>query len=148
MRSPSSNDRSFAGAAVLAVLLGWAPDVRGDTLTCPATVRAAQKALDPAASWTAVDDTREYPLRAASFTDGPPQRLALLKPGSVKRRGKVITESWRFEGDFPEGRWLSCAYLDTTVQLARRIPDGVTRCTVTYERNDTAIATLRTIDCE
>jgi hypothetical protein len=58
---------------------------------------------------------------------GHPKKQAALIPTSTSDHGNAST--WKFEGDFPEGKWLSCDYEQGFARLVRRIDDTAKSCT-------------------
>ena len=57
--------------------------------------------------------------------DGPPERQASLKP-NYKTNSRA--SGWKFEGDFPGGKWLSCDYAEGLIQLGFRLDDSIKQC--------------------
>ena len=101
-------------------------------LSCPATITTQQSGA-PAEGWDVSEavTNQKHVLRAAGFFDGPPKDQAQLKPRvqPSKAGNKTI---YTFEGPAPDGIWLSCGYDGTRVVASKKIPSGITRCTVAY----------------
>ena len=73
-------------------------------------------------------------LTGAGFMAGAPETLTDLKP-SLTKEGKLRTVMrWDFEGAYPEGKWLSCAYGSGAVTLSRSIDANTKSCEVSYTR--------------
>lgn len=87
------------------------------------------------------------PLTAAGFMQAPPSMRADLKPSATTKTKSGIVVEWVFEGDYPQGKWLSCDYAGGAVSLAKRIPDAVSVCSVTYERVGKNKNSLRQVSC-
>ncbi|AVS72680.1 STY0301 family protein [Paracidovorax cattleyae] len=137
--TPSPAPRSQAGRpSLLAILLLAAAGLPGaamaapTTLECPATVqldapRATASGLP--AGTDIVLDTRPLRLTGYNLFDGPPAQGAALVPQSDKPGKGGSTAMWSFEGDYPQGKFLSCDYAGGTVRLVQRTDDAVKRCT-------------------
>jgi hypothetical protein len=86
-------------------------------------------------------------LTAAGFMQGQPSTRADLKPFSTARSGSGSVVKWKFEGPYPEGKWLSCEYAQGAVSLARRIDDSFTECSVTYRKTKHGTQSVQSIAC-
>ena len=79
---------------------------------CPASMSEESIVVTPpSADWRSyVSSPRK--LKAAGFMGGPPETLTELKENSYKEGKQRTVVRWDFEGDYPDGKWLSCAYGD------------------------------------
>lgn len=99
-------------------------------LTCPATLSATASAQAPA-GWEAVPSMQPGAFSGIGLFSGHPREMAALVPDRQSRRGKQLVSTWDLPGG-SEGYWLACAYTQTSLQLAQRLPAGLTRCTAAY----------------
>jgi hypothetical protein len=75
------------------------------------------------------------PLTGAGFMQAPPEKMAYLKPSSTNDSKNRTTVIWKFEGDYPLGKWLTCDYSDGVGSMSKEIDRNVTECVVTYAKN-------------
>lgn len=114
--------------------------------TCPASIPAAAVQVHALpGQWTAFTP-RPLALSGAGFLQGPPATLSDLKPYSTIEAKTTLTLSWKFEGPYREGIWLSCDYAGGVVSLAKRIPDQTRGCSVAYTKHGKSYA-LADIRC-
>ncbi len=100
---------------------------------CPLHVVASSaNVTDVLAPWKLNSRTEKIKVKSADFSDGPPAEMAILKPYDVKEKkgGSVVT--WKFEGDYPQGKWLSCGYVGNLISLSQELPKRVSECKITY----------------
>ena len=72
-------------------------------------------------------------LSAAVPIDGPPERRGGLADFEERRSKQQTTYIYRFEGSYPEGKWLECSYGEYgQVTLSRKMDDRVQKCEFTY----------------
>lgn len=86
------------------------------------------------------------PLTGAGFMQAPPEKMAYLKPTSTKDQKNSTTVIWKFEGDYPLGKWLTCDYANGAVSMSKEIDKTVTECAVTYEKKNKN--RLITVNCK
>lgn len=80
-------------------------------------------------------------LTAAAPMDGPPARSITLIPDSSDERDGTEIDRWQFAGEFPDGKFISCAYgSEGVVLLAKRIDDRTTGCEVIYKKHQGKLA--------
>lgn len=141
-----------------ALALGWVctPAAAKETLQCPDTLRVSDAVLQspdlPAG--TGIDLERHGSLRLFSVGvySGHPRDMAQLIPsneGEPQPRGKSIS-IWRFEGPYPYGKYLVCAYGPVgSVQVYKRVGDTVAVCTGTAKKDAAHDAVLSaSFECE
>ena len=93
---------------------------------CPPFLETEQGSKQAPEGWNAVVNRNgKLPLVGANFTDGRPEQLADLKGESERRKGKITVTNWNVEGTSADGLWLYCRYLDTTVVLTQKLPNGM-----------------------
>ena len=103
---------------------------------CPAQVRlnpatATLQASVPGFAGQVSD--QPLPLTGASAFDGPPEEGAALKPAASERGPGGPGSShglttWRFEGPYPAGKWMSCDYAQGVARLVLQLPPETARC--------------------
>lgn len=130
------------------------------TLTCPAYASEQRLACPPQLPVetisfpSAVDDgwTRHVPspleLTSAGFMQASPEKMAHLKPfSSIARKNKLLV-TWKFEGDYPQGKWLSCDYAGGVLSLSKEIQAELSECVLSYEKNSQGKVRDIQIDCK
>ena len=101
---------------------------------CPATVTVDQRASAPAPDWTVSYSGYQTAVAGVTIFDGPPSQQASLVPDSEKPSGDNLVQIWQLPKS-DRGYWLQCNYANTTAQIARRLPESVSRCDVVYDHN-------------
>ncbi|MDE2428667.1 MAG: hypothetical protein KGM99_08065, partial [Burkholderiales bacterium] len=77
---------------------------------CPETVSAKYLQINsPDPDWQA-QVARPVALSSVGFMQAPPEQLEILKPTSVRENRRHRIVEWKFEGDYPQGKWLACYY--------------------------------------
>ncbi len=132
----------FSRAALLISIAGPA---LAAPIQCPPTLTVTETATAVPQGMQAFDAEPKHAWTNAQFSDGPPKDQAWLAPDSSKPSGKTFTNFWSFGGS-PEGTWLSCSYIGTSVLLSFRLPDATKSCTVQYDSGVTPPAATA-IDC-
>ena len=56
---------------------------------------------------------------------GPPEKEAAMVPDYKDKSGD---DGWRFDGEFKEGKWLSCDYAGGAIRLATQLDDAIQQC--------------------
>lgn len=81
--------------------------------------------------WTPFVSSPLY-LSSAAPTDGPPERLGVLRERNATKTKTGWKRTYALDGHYPDGKWLRCDYgAFGEVSLAKRLPDEITTCTVT-----------------
>jgi hypothetical protein len=104
-------------------------------LACPDVVQAETIQLKQMKSEWAARARGDFRLSSAGFNDGPPEKLAALKPSLVVDRRKQSLETWVFDqSEFSDGLWLVCGYGGPAGQitLAKQLPSSYSECSVRY----------------
>ena len=116
--------------ALLATAIGSAaPAVQ---LSCPEHVETIQQAVTVPGGWqTSQDRTMsevgQLPRTTMGFSDGPPQERATLAPSaSLRKANGVRVNRWSLQHS--EGVWFVCSYSQTTIQLSKPLPAGLSNC--------------------
>lgn len=98
---------------------------------CPLTMPAEAITVHAPHGWTGATPSF-LRLNRGGLMFGPPAKMAYLVPDKSKSTPTKTVLTFSFdEGD---EKWLYCTYSDA-VQLARRLPDAATECTVTSVKN-------------
>jgi len=114
--------------------------------TCPATLAVTESAQAPA-GWETVAAGQPHTFNGISLFSGHPREMASLVPDKQSRSGKQLLSSWSLPGG-SERYWLACGYAQTTVQAARRLPAGLSRCTATHTGPASALQGSPEVRCE
>ena len=100
-------------------------------LVCPSKIDASHVKLTYAEDgWTPFVESH-LRLTSVSFMDGPPEKIGHLKPLTTSKYKKNDSDTFTFEGNFPNGKWLSCLYDGTQISLSKKIDDALRVCVVT-----------------
>lgn len=129
----------------LTVSVCFGGSARAAPLHCPPTLKVEQRVTEVPVGLSAFDSESRHGWTNAQFSDGPPDERAWLAPDRTVRNGRSFTNVWTF-GKSPAGTWLACAYDGTSMIVASRLSDGITRCEISYDSNVTP-PTARSIDC-
>ncbi|MBV7538938.1 hypothetical protein KW842_24495 [Duganella sp. sic0402] len=119
-------------------------------LACPDVVQAESIQFMKVKSEWAARAVGDFRLSSAGFNDGPPEKLAALKPSLVASRGKQSLETWVFDpSEFSGGLWLVCGYGGPAGQitLAKQLPSSYSVCSVRYTPSVKAGAQNIAITC-
>lgn len=133
---PSLTPPLRAWATAIALIIAGIPSfpARAAEYICPANTLLPKR--DSAVSsdgWTQILQQSPLLLSGANVFDGPPSDLASLVPTREAGKGDHTKAIWKFEGDFPNGKWISCDYGSGAAALVRRINDDATQCTAAYD---------------
>lgn len=115
-------------------------------LNCPATVSVAASAQPPA-GWEAVPSAQPHAFNGIGLFSGHPREMASLVPDKQSRSGKQLVSTWSLPGG-SERYWLACGYTQTTLQLAQRLPAGLSRCTATHSGPAASLQASPELRCE
>ncbi|MBB3118644.1 STY0301 family protein [Pseudoduganella violacea] len=100
---------------------------------CPEGVAQASIKLENIPSGWTPYIARPLYLHAAAPIDGPPERRGQLADYEERQSKHATTYIYKFEGAYPEGKWLQCSYGEYgQVTLSRRIDDRIQKCELTY----------------
>jgi len=115
-------------------------------LTCPATLAVTEGAQAPA-GWEAVGTSQPHPFNSISLFSGHPREMASLVPDKQSRSGKQLLSTWSLPGG-SERYWLACGYAQTTMQAAKQLPAGLSRCTASHTGPAAALQASPEVRCE
>lgn len=118
-------------ASALNLMAGSCVATTTPQFQCPREIQTEQRIAGDQPDWTAsVEDTR-YPLVSIRLSEGEPAGMAWLAPTESKG---VAVQSWSLPSS-KEGYWVSCGYGGTSVVLSRRLPEGIKKCTVWFDKD-------------
>lgn len=104
----------------------------GQNISCPETVRVASATLessDVPAGHKVIVSKSPVRLTGINAFNGPPEDGAVLVPKSERSSRSASTATWKFEGDYPQGKFVSCDYAQGLIRVAARLEDTVSTCT-------------------
>ncbi len=118
---------------LLAALSGSAGAAVSTSLSCPPALPTSAIKIDSVdGDWVPYVKSPMY-LYAAAPIDGPPDNRGDLVPDKERRGKGTVTTTYTFQGSYPQGKWLQCAYGENSqMTLSRRMPDAIAACTITY----------------
>ena len=117
-------------------------------IDCPANIPAALLQVTSAPEgWTPFTPS-PLTLTAAAFMQASPEKMAYLKPYSTSENKKNSIVTWKFEGDYPQGKWLTCDYAGGAVSLSKEIDRGISSCTIEYEKKNRGKAGFVQVVCK
>jgi hypothetical protein len=133
---------------VAALLLGPVAHAEPPTFDCPQSVAVKESPSGRASGgWRFVPGPAERQHANLDVFDGHPSERASLKPDREPARSTQWTATWLF----PRGTtntWLGCRYRGTEAMLARRLPDGLVRCTATYREIGSTVEATGRLVCD
>jgi hypothetical protein len=109
-----------------------------DSFVCPELVRISSGSvvLDSVPSgYEAIISKAPIRLSGINVFDGPPEQGAALMPYSEKSNSKKLETMsvWKFEGNYPQGKFISCDYAKGLVRVVAQTNDSVISCTAKTE---------------
>ena len=111
-----------------------AVDAAEAALNCPAEISEGSVQIrTPSPEWHGFAGL-PFRLHGAVFMSGDPSSREHLKGSSRETKEKEIS-TWKFEGDYPNGKWLSCLYAMGFISLSQRIDDRFSECSLVYRKD-------------
>ncbi len=114
-----------------------------DSVACPASLATRQEPVKDHPGWTVFDRDNHSFLDGITIYEGSPEGLHI--PDLSDRQSDdddghtpPVAPSKSSEVDvwtLKKGKeyWIKCSYLGNTVGLTRKLPPGITKCSVKYE---------------
>lgn len=97
-------------------------------VSCPLTLPENSIKVEQAPDgWLATSNLAR--LSSAGMLSGHPSRIGYLVPNSTKKAKGSAVDTWAFQPG--EEKWLWCGYGSEVIQLAKRMDDKATHCTIT-----------------
>lgn len=126
----------YAAGTLSATMFAQQSFASDQRIECPVEIPATSfKVTNAADSWTPLVPS-SLTLTAAGFMQASPEKMAHLKPFSTSEDKKRVLVTWKFEGDYPQGKWLTCDYAGGVVSLSKEIARSTSVCTVIYEKKN------------
>ncbi|GGO67765.1 STY0301 family protein [Bowmanella pacifica] len=105
---------------------------------CPQAIQAGWQVSDVPSGWQMwgqyARTEHTHNLVSLTFSDGPVEEGALLRPQSVEiqqdQAAKVVEESYDFSDKVNNQIWQVCLYADSPVMLSRPLPQQYSVCAV------------------
>lgn len=140
---------TFAWSATILFLFQSAANAAAPPLECPSSI--AEKSIqlvDTPKGWTTFTGSPLY-LHGAAPLDGPPEKLGELSDYKQSGGKHELAYTYRLDGKFPDGKWLSCTYGESDqVTLARQLPDDTNVCVITSRKGKHVGQNDIKIDCK
>lgn len=115
----------------------------GVELVCPSEMKS-QQTLSGSVSkgWESFHYRPQltHKLEGFGVFSGHPKENASLVPDN-----ETEPYYWTISKDSKEGYWISCRYSDTQLNLVRKIPNGISKCTYKYKDKRKS---LEYLDCK
>ena len=133
---PASIAQACVSAALCAAMFISQSFAADQNIACPAEISATSiKIVNPLDGWTPMIPSA-LTLSAVGFMQASPEKMAHLKPFSLHEDKKRVHLTWKFEGDFPQGKWLTCDYAGGVVSISKEVARNTTECAVVYEKKN------------
>ncbi|WP_157263451.1 STY0301 family protein [Azohydromonas aeria] len=120
--------RIFSYCAALTMLVASQPGRADVRIECPTRIfmDSGQVALKDLPTGFVVSTPKSsFLLYSMTVYNGPPEKKSSMAPNlDVRSRDS----GWKFEGDFPEGKWISCDYAEGLIRLAKRLDEPTEQC--------------------
>lgn len=122
----------YAAAAVTLLAAHLVAHAAPQSFVCPRSIpEASLHPVAPGQAWTPFVSSPLY-LSSAGPADGPPERLGVLRERDATKTKTGWRRTYALDGQYPDGKWLRCDYgAFGEVSLAKRLPDEISKCTVT-----------------
>jgi hypothetical protein len=125
--------------------LTWAADSK---LACPESINGATISTNETTNPWALQTDKQLRLSSAGFMAGPPETKMVLIETTSSQIKTTLTETWKFVGPYPNGKWLVCYFEQGLAGLSKRIDDDTTECSIVYQKLAKRRAQLRYIKCK
>jgi hypothetical protein len=138
----------YAVAAITFVAVHVVAYAAPKRYVCPQSIpKASLHLVAPAQEWTPFVSSPLY-LSSAAPADGPPERLGVLRERDATKTRTGWRRTYSLDGQYPDGKWLRCDYgAFGEVSLAKRLPDEISKCTVTGMKGAHAEETQVDVRC-
>ena len=131
-----------------ALILGKGASAAQALFECPRSIpEISVKLTAPGPEWKPFVSSPLY-LSSAAPSDGPPERLGVLREDKYTQTKTSWTRRYSLKGEYPEGKWLRCDYgVLGEASLAKRLPDEIQECSVTGKKGSHAGETQIEVRC-
>lgn len=103
-----------------------------DFQQCPFELLVSQTVQGAQPDWSAFNSDKKHPYVGISFSEGSPDKRAILSPSKEKKIKRGILAIWEFPTSV-EGYWISCLYAETSATVARKLPSEIQSCEAEYD---------------
>ena len=146
MRSPVRRGLFLAIFSAMAPISASAIDT---PFSCPSEIPSKSiRIIDQPEGWTGFTPG---PLRLshAGFMQAEPSHREELAPSTISEGKTRDILTWKIEGKYTDGIWLSCQYAGGLVSLSRKIgeAESFSECSVTYWHDKKATPHIESIRC-
>lgn len=126
----------------MAIIAGSA---RAEPVACPLFLdEGAVRVVGYPRGWTPVP-AQQVRLSSGGLLRGPPSEWGYLRPD----RTRTVKDGGSASNEFAAGeeKWLWCGYGGGALQIAKRLPDAATMCTVTHRATKRDEVTAMSATC-
>lgn len=123
----------------------------GQHIACPSEISQPSIRLVGIPSGWATYVASPLYLHSAGMAAAPPGKLAdLIGEGTGKPgRDKEWSTTYKFEGEYPDGKWMECGYGEyNQFILSKRLDDETSECRVSYRKGEKAGQNALKITCK
>ncbi len=128
---------------VATAALSVASHRNGMTAACPAALHGETVTVRAPSGWRGASQP-VIRLVAAGMMAGPPESRADLVPYRQRRIKHGTALTWVFDGG---EKWFVCAYGSSAVQIAKRLDDSTTQCTVRQTETGLPTTANAVVEC-
>jgi hypothetical protein len=123
----------LAACALSVLALAFANSGFAVEVSCPARINIQPIVVnDVPEGWRVSQNDASLPVWGAGVTVGPLEEGGQFKPDVYTQKGRKVMK-WTFTpADNARGIWLTCGYGGAPVELARKLPIGISTCSA-YE---------------
>lgn len=143
--SPDRARAAAIGLLPLTLTLAVCGHAAAAPVRCPPFLTVEQRATNVPEGFRAFEVEPKHPWTNAQLSDGPPDEQAWLAPDTTRQGHGLFTNVWTV-APVSAKIWLSCAYADTSVVVAVRLPEGLKTCGIRYDAG-TSPPAATSIDC-
>jgi hypothetical protein len=132
---------------VLSLILLVPAVALGQTVSCPSVLpQGSVEVVRTPPGWFGFSPSQSR-LDGGGMMSGPPQQMAYLVPASSRKvKGAGIATGWQFAAG--EEKWLYCTYGTNAIQVAKRMDDKTTECTMTSREERKGVIAELTAVCK
>ena len=99
---------------------------------CPLELQVTQTTQGTVPEWKIFNSNEKHPYVGISFSEGSPDKKAVLAPNKEKKIKGGTLSIWDFTAS-SEGYWMSCIYAETSATVAQKLPTNIQSCEVEYD---------------
>lgn len=131
----------------LVLVLVLAPAIAAaQRVSCPLVLpEGSIEVTHPPAGWLGSSPSLAR-LGGGGVMSGHPKQMQYLAPAATKKVKNSRLVTWHF--DTGEEKWLWCSYGTIAVQIAKRLDDAATECTLTVKEERPGVIADMTVSCK